>query len=97
MTQIYKKYLLICFSLAFAIPGIYSQNTHMNLLKYWYYRDRLKHFVIPGNNIGESEVAGTRNNLLYAPWENIDFGQHGCYFGYYLGILATEYQLLFSA
>jgi hypothetical protein len=74
---------------------MFAQNEHLNLIRYWYYRDRLKYFVIPGNMMGESEVAGIRNNLGWGPpYENIDFGQHGCYFGYYLGILATEYKLL---
>ncbi len=75
------------------------------LLKYWYYRDRLKYFVIPGENRGEADMAGVRNRLeinmdgepnIPAPPENMDFGQNSVYNGYYLGILATEYKLLMN-
>jgi len=93
-----KKHLIsfvIIVSLFYSIT-LYSQNEQLNLVKYWYYRDRLKHFVIPGLNKGESEAAGIRNRFAWdiANNKNIDFGQNGCYFGYYLGILATEYQIL---
>jgi hypothetical protein len=83
----------ICYLMPFHSSG---QTEQLNLMRYWYYRDRLKYFVVPGQKMGESEVAGTRNNMMgVAPdFYNIDFGQHGCYFGYYLGILATEYELL---
>ena len=32
------------------------------MLDYWYYRDRLKYFVVPGSNQGESEIMD-RNRL----------------------------------
>jgi len=71
---------------------------HRNMLVYWYNRERLKHFVIPGLKMGESNLAGIRNRLDYEsnPNENLDFGQDGIYFGYYLGTLATEYRLLMN-
>jgi len=33
------------------------------MLKYWYYRDRLKYFVVPGTKQGESEIIGIRNRF----------------------------------
>jgi len=71
-----------------------AQNWSDNLMKYWYYRDRLEYFVMPGTKPGQSLVAGLRNN----PWENsrdaISFGQPYIRMGFYLGVLATEYKLL---
>lgn len=75
---------------------IKAQNT--NAFKYWYYRDRLEYFVMPGTQAGQSIVAGIRNQ----PWgsyyginmrDNIDFGQAYTRMGFYLGVLATEYRL----
>lgn len=65
-----------------------------NLHKYWYYRERLQHFVIPGCNWGESNCAAITNK--FENGYTLDFGQNGIYFGYYLGTLATEYYLLKS-
>jgi len=39
----------------------FAQNGNENMLKYWYYRNRLKYFVIPGTKQGESEVIAQRN------------------------------------
>jgi len=41
-----------------------QENLRENLLKYWYYRDRLKYFVVPGTNQGESEIVCLRNNNI---------------------------------
>lgn len=79
---------------------IMSQNSILdraNIEKYWYYRDRLKYFIIPGELKGESIVAGFRNSRYLDPPTNlksIGYGQQVTYFGYYLGVLATEYYLL---
>lgn len=27
-----------------------------DMMKYWYYRNRLKYFVVPGDKIGESQI-----------------------------------------
>jgi len=80
------------------------QNEHENLLKYWYYRDRLKYFVVPENKIGESQIICVRNKIWAendgmdkyntAKAKSADYGQHGKYQGYYIGVLATEYYLL---
>lgn len=89
-----KVFVTIFLLFMIILPSIcLGQAEHTNLLKYWYYRDRLKYFVIPGNKMGESEVASIRNSNLFA---NIDFGQHSCYTGYYFGVLATEIRMLLN-
>jgi len=74
-----------------------AQSNSINLMKYWYYRDRLKYFVVPGSGPGESQVAVTRNFTLDNIRKNhtLTYGQD-CLDGYgpYLGVLATEYYLL---
>jgi len=69
----------------------FAQSPEENLLKYWYYRDRLKYFVVPGEKQGEGDMAGVRNRDLSL---NLDFGQNCVYNGYYIGILATEFRIL---
>jgi len=66
-------------------------NEERNLVKYWYYRNRLQYFMVQGNGIGESQVAGVRNL-----WNSgiLNFGQQSAYLGDYIGVLATEYYLL---
>ena len=72
-----------------------------DLMKYWFYRNRLKYFVVPGSKIGESQIVCVRNKIIESDQgyidpgrENIDFGQHGKHNGLYIGVLATEYYLL---
>ncbi len=81
--------VLLCFQQQ-AQPQIWSDN----LMKYWYYRDRLEYFVMPGTNAGQSLVVDIRNQ----PWNDkqdiIRFGQQYTRMGFYLGMLATEYKLL---
>jgi len=90
-----NKYFILLFSILFCNQGIGYSQTQDNLHKYWYYRDRLKYFVIPGPKIGESSIITDRNKLSEVEdFRNIDFGQHSVYTGYYLGVLATEYALL---
>ncbi|MEI6123415.1 MAG: hypothetical protein WCQ95_07275 [Bacteroidota bacterium] len=87
-----KMLLLFLFLL---IDCAYTQNPHddyINQQKYWYYRERLKYFVEPSTEPGESQMAGLRNRNSNT--SNINYGQHSIYFGYYLGVLATEYYLL---
>ena len=72
--------------------SLWGQTEMENLQKYQYYRQRFDtYFMVVGNNLGESLVVCNRNRNLGA---NICFGQHGVHFGYYLGMLATEYALL---
>jgi len=91
-----KIKLILIFLLAYISQSVIAQeNLRQNLLKYWYYKDRLKYFVVPGTQQGESEIVCLRNRGdIDATWSNINFGQHGVNFGYYLGTLATEYRLL---
>ncbi len=103
MKRIIFLILFVIFSL-----NIYSQlNVTDDLLKYWYYRNRLQYFVVPGDKQGESEIIGIRNDMTdkydvltnantNPPYSFKDCtnGQHGVYFGYYLGVLATEYYML---
>ena len=66
--------------------------------KYWYYRERLKWFVMPGNSPGQSFVAAARNmgvnnyHNLYD--ESLKYTQPHTVNGCYIGVLATEYRLL---
>jgi hypothetical protein len=64
--------------------------------KYWYYRERLKWFVMPGNSPGQSFVAAARNmsvdNSLND--KSLKYTQPHTVNGYYIGVLATEYRLL---
>ncbi len=76
----------------------YSQNTS-NIVKYWYYRNRLQYFVVSGGKYGESQLICVRNKLAWPQtinniFDNADYGQHGKHTGFYLGTLATEYFLL---
>ncbi len=73
----------------------FSQSS-TDLMKYWYYRNRLKYFVIPGNKLGESQIMSTRNRIdnENGRIEGIDYGQAGEHDGFYIGVLATEYYLL---
>ncbi len=72
-------------------------------IKYWYYRDRLKYFVYPGNNEGNSVLMTKRNSWGQEMGNNDDYidqyngvswGQTHKINGYYIGMLATEYKLL---
>ena len=80
----------------------FCQDEAQNLQKYWYYRHRLDHFRVIGNQPGESLLAGKRNcnehlhpNMYGTDSRaELDFGQQRAYQGYYLGMLATEYKLL---
>jgi hypothetical protein len=62
-----------------------------NMVKYWYYRNRLQYFMVQGTGVGESQVAGIRNHYNSGI---LNFGQHSAYLGDYMGVLVTEYYLL---
>ncbi len=79
------------------VPAVMPQMPATNLAKYWYYRNRLDYFVVPGDRPGESQIACTRNKLFEEDSDqNLDYGQHGIYTGFYWSVLATEYYLLKS-
>ena len=96
-----KQIFLSLLLLVNTIPSFSQVST--DLMKYWYYRNRLKYFVVPGDKIGESQIVCTRNKIYNWPSsdnpndslkKNIDYGQHGKHQGLYIGTLATEYYLL---
>lgn len=65
--------------------------------KYWYYRDRLKYFVMPGNESGQSILFSIRNPT-FTQWDGTtkttQIVQPRMMMGFYIGMLATEYKLL---
>ncbi|MFH2143518.1 MAG: hypothetical protein ABIJ97_13920, partial [Bacteroidota bacterium] len=76
----------------FVTTSIVGQDLSTNNEKYWSYRNRLKkYFVKIGDNIGESNVASVRNfkelTLFHMGDQTVDLA-------WYLGVLATEYELL---
>lgn len=87
------KSVIIVLSLLIITSSIKSQNYDLNNKKYWLYRERLQYFVVNDNpaNEGVGCVASERNS-----WgaQTIAYGQHLTNFGYYLGVLASEYALL---
>ncbi len=88
------KYIIVFLTLINLSLDCISQSTineEENLKKYWYYRDRLKYFVSVGIEPGQSIVATERN--LY-DGAKLEFGQDMVLFGFYLGMLATEHELL---
>jgi len=91
-TRILTGLIFLCFS--FVNTTVQSQVWSDNLMKYWYYRDRLEYFVMPGTEPGQSLVADIRNQPWFEFQENIGFGQQYTRMGFYLGMLATEYRLL---
>jgi len=91
-----KNYLYTIQLVAFFIfitLTLNAQNENLNTEKYWHYRQRLNYFVMPGLLRGESQVAGIRNRFDLGA-NDLNFGQHAIYFGYYIGMLATEFKLL---
>ena len=92
-----KIYIILIFILG--IPLFVSAQTPVqNLMKYWYYRNRLQYFVVAGDNPGESQVAVIRNYYTGSRSTEMEFGGNPCLesYGPYLGVLATEYYCLNS-
>lgn len=87
-----KKIFILIFTLI-SVNNIFSQNDSLNEKKYWHYRERLNYFVQLGENRGESQIVGIRNRFEFNALD-LNFGQHAIYFGYYIGMLATEYKIL---
>jgi hypothetical protein len=91
MNPSYRRLSLFVYILLFAAP-LSAQTEEDNLSKYCNYRQRFNHyFIYVGNQQGESMVARSRNPYFQP---QLSFGQQGILFGYYLGMLATEYALL---
>ena len=92
-----KKIIILILLLQLYFEVAFTQITNLDYIdyqKYWYYRKRIEYFIVPGPNPGESMLAGIRNKTEGNGIKTLDFGQHGVHFGYYLGVLATEYYLL---
>lgn len=69
----------------------------LNQIKYWYYRERLKYFQVPGMKMGESNIISVRNKIAEeATKDNVDYGQPGKHTALFIGTLATEYYLLYK-
>ena len=91
-----KNNIILLFVFIFSLQSI-SQNYFNESMttdlheKYWFYRDRLKYFVIPGEGPGNSIVFSARNF-----WESNKFalGDQTIDLGFYIAILATEYKEL---
>ncbi len=94
-----KKIIIFILFAGINISVFAQTDYYKAMLKYWYYRDRLKYFVVPGYKQGESEVLSIRNDFdltdLPNYRESID-GQHGDHTLFYFGTLATEYSLLIN-
>ncbi|OFX27887.1 MAG: hypothetical protein A2033_06470 [Bacteroidetes bacterium GWA2_31_9] len=91
--RIYLKSFMLLIIILLNNNIVFSQDYYSNLKKYWFYRDRLKYFVVNDNPsiTGTNLVAGIRNKYNN---DKVDFGQPMIYFGYYVGMLATEWYLL---
>lgn len=87
----YFKNLLIA-AIYLMVFSCYAQYPYLtNLQKYWKYRERLKNFVVVGDPYlcqGCSSPANKKSS------EFISWNDATDHFGYYIGMLATEYYLL---
>lgn len=62
-----KTKLIILFISIFSLQAISQNNFNVSMVselheKYWFYRERLKYFIIPGEGPGKSVVFGSRNH-----------------------------------
>lgn len=85
--------LLLVFGKVFSQSPVFLDEAQ----KYWYYRDRLKYFVMPGSAPGQSILFSIRNPTC-TQWDGttqtIQAVQPRMMMGFYIGMLATEYKLL---
>lgn len=93
------KQLWITFALVTIFTCVYGQSDQPNLLKYWYYRDRLlKDFMTEVGGVGVSGAsipASIRQDYpYYAPNYRQNWGDATIDLSYYIGTLALEYSLL---
>ena len=71
---------------------LFAQTSEKNHEKYWYYRYRMKHyFSTQGEGVYQSLVSARRNS-----WggDKVYYGDQTLDMGWYMGVLATEYDLL---
>jgi len=96
-----KKAIVLLVMLAY-MPPLFGQvsQSRVNHEKYWYFRHRLKtKFMKIGPEEGESLPAGIRHvdhHPDYGDIRALDFGDGTIYLGWYIGVLATEINLLQS-
>ncbi|MGD9492742.1 MAG: hypothetical protein AB7V36_05260 [Bacteroidales bacterium] len=94
-----KKTICILFTALLFTNEICAQSLSAteNAFKYWYYRDRLKYFVMPGTDPGQS-LLFSRRNASRENWDataySMNMEQPHMMMGFYVGMLATEYKLL---
>jgi|GEM_PF-1688915 len=90
-----KNIVLALLSIIITAGPLAGQVDHGYLIdKYWFYRERLNYYVsngYDGSMRGEGMVAGIRNKQSS---DVISYGDQMVHFGYYIGVLATEYALL---
>jgi len=85
-----KKIILIILFCVIQLVG-YAQNIEQNQTKYWYYRNRLiNNFLKVGADQGCSLPSDARGHESYS---SLKWGD-GPDWGWYVGVLATEYKLL---
>lgn len=71
-----------------------AQNLEQNLNKYWQYRDKLRtQFMLIGDAQGYSEPA----SYINPGFERMKWSDNTIWLGWYLGTLATEYDLLHNS
>lgn len=89
-------YLILTLIILSYSPICKAQSTEKNLLKYWYYRDRLKTDFMSCvcNENGGSMPASIRNNQ--ANPANLYWGDATINLAYYIGTLALEHFMLNS-
>ncbi len=85
-----KKIIIVCL-LCFLYISSYAQSIYENAEKYWYYRERLKNFVLVSSNYNEP---GTNIPAERIYNNSIAWDDGNAAFNHYISVLATEYKLL---
>jgi len=95
-----KKFTVI-FIFYIILGSIVAQNDSLNREKYWHFRHRLiTKFVKPGLGPGESIPANKYSVYVswykkpVGPYKKIEWGDATIHLGWYIGVLATEIELL---
>jgi len=86
-----RKTILFFALLSSIFLKVYSQSTIENLEKYWYYRERLKNFVLVSSNYNEPGTNLPADRIL---GDIISWDDGNAAFNHYIAMLATEYKLL---
>ena len=86
-----KKLIFIYIIISACFFKLYSQSTSENLQKYWYYRERLKNYVLVSSNFNEPGTNIPADRILN---DTISWDDGNAAFNHYIAMLATEYKLL---